>query len=158
MGKRRHIGHALDPFVDVEPYRFRAEADLDRAMGQGIVMEIAFGIPLHAHRGGVLERFPILTGHAWLGMAGAAVRQRPCEAGAGDIKREDARLAGILVAPAGAIHHPEEGRFYPGHPRHAERGRDEGAPGKRRVGDLIAIGLIDSDGVVVMDGADFALG
>lgn len=39
MGERRDIGDPPDPLLDIKPHGFRPEADLDRAVGQGIVMQ-----------------------------------------------------------------------------------------------------------------------
>lgn len=91
-------------------------------------------------------------------MAQAAVGQGPFEAFAADVDGQDAGLSGVLKTPAGAVHHPEEGRLYPGHALHLERWGDEGAVGQGGVGDAVGVGLVDADGVGVVERADLALG
>ena len=51
------------------------------------------------------------------------------------VDSEDALLAFVLIAPAGAIHHPEERRLDPRHALHLERRRHEGAMLKCAIGD-----------------------
>ena len=51
---RRHIGDALDPFIDIGTHRFSVQTYLDGAVGQRPQQQIAFGISLDAHRGACL--------------------------------------------------------------------------------------------------------
>ncbi len=156
--QRRDVLDTPDPLPDIKRHGLRPEADLNGAVRQGIVMEVALRVPLDADGRGGFQCLPIRGRHVGLRMTGAAMCQRPGEPVTADVDRKDARLPGILGAPAGAVHHPQEGWLDPRHPRHGERRRDERALRERGIGDLVAIGLIDADGVGVVDGADLALG
>src|SRR5262245_58922692 len=90
-------------------------------------------------------------------MARRAVRDRPVKSLVRDVDRQNAPLAIILLAPAGAIHHPKKRRLDPRHPRHAERRRNESLMLQRAIGDLVRVRLINADRAFVVFGADFAL-